>query len=229
MRALLYDVHGNLPALEAVLTDARAAGAERFLLGGDYAFAGAFPEETIERLDSLEADRLRGNGERWTGDPSAAPDDPWVQRALAWCRQRLGEERTAALASLPETHGEGEVLFCHASPHSDLETFLPEPAPEEERLLAGADAKVLVFGHSHLQFRRHAGDRLLVNPGSVGMPFDGDRRAAYTLWDGRRTFEPRRVEYDADGYVAAVQERMAEIGKPLETLVRRLEQAAFVD
>ena len=83
MLALLYDIHGNLPALEAVLEDAGAHGAERYLLGGDYALFGGWPHETVERLRGLNADWIRGNGERWTAAPVDAPDDKIVQGAIA--------------------------------------------------------------------------------------------------------------------------------------------------
>ena len=103
MRALLYDVHGNLPALEAVLDDARAAGVDRWVLGGDYALFGGWPLETVERLRELSpAVWIRGNGERWTGDPSAAPpDNPVVPAAVAAAREALGPDLVADLASLP--------------------------------------------------------------------------------------------------------------------------------
>ena len=109
-------------------------------------------------------------------------------------------------------------------------TFMPEPTGGDHQLLAHTDAEVVIFGHSHLQFSREAeGGRLLVNPGSVGLPFDGDRRAAYALWHGGREFELRRVDYDSDGYARQVRERMGEtLGPTVETLVRRIEQAAPV-
>jgi predicted phosphodiesterase len=228
VRALLYDVHANLPALRAVLADARAAGADRFVLGGDYAFAGARPVETVAILDELDAERVRGNGERWTNAPEQAPDDEFVQRALSWCRRELEEETVARLAGLPEHVELDGALFCHGSPRSDVQTFLPAPTPADAELLAGAGAEVIVFGHSHLQFTRETGGRLFVNPGSVGMPLDGDRRSAYALWHGGREFELRRLEYDADAYVADVHERMGPaLGDALGILVRRLEQATF--
>lgn len=230
MRALLYDIHGNLHALDAVLAEARSAGAESYVLGGDYAFAGAWPKETIERLRELNAVWIRGNGERWVGKPGDAPDVTFIQRAIAYCRGQLGEQIADDLAALPEQAELDGVLFCHASPRSDLETFMPTPAETDEEMLAGVELPVLVFGHSHLQFRREAHDRLLVNPGSVGMPCDGDRRAAYALWSGDTDFELRRVEYDWAAYVRDVREQLTvTLGNTVETLVRRLERAAFVD
>jgi diadenosine tetraphosphatase ApaH/serine/threonine PP2A family protein phosphatase len=227
-RALLYDVHANLPALEAVIADATGAGATAFVLGGDYAFAGAWPSETVARLRELDAVWIRGNGERWTASPQDAPNDAFVSRALAWCHEQLGEPVVGELAQLPESLEREGVSFCHGSPRSDVETFFPQPAPGEEELLAGVTAPVLVFGHSHLQFQRRTDGRLLVNPGSVGMPLDGDRRAAYALWHGGDELEPRRVEYDHERYLTDVRERMgAALGETIGTLLGRLQDAAM--
>jgi putative phosphoesterase len=231
LRALLYDIHGNLPALEAILADAQAAGAESYVLGGDYALFGAFPREAVERLGGLDAARIRGNTDRWLVDDSDAPDNAVVQRSLTHCRSALDADLCRTLASLPETAEIGDALICHASPKSDLDTFLPEPEEDavEKEMLAGTSAPVVVFGHSHLQFQRERDGVLLVNPGSVGIPFDGDRRAAYALWSGAREFELRRVEYDVDAYVAEMRVHMTPtLGDAVETLVRRVEQAAFV-
>jgi hypothetical protein len=106
--ALLYDVHGNLPALEAVLADADSAGAQRYLLGGDYALFGAWPQETVARLRELDADWIRGNGERWTGSPDEAPEQ--VQLAIVRCRELLGDDLVGELAALPETLDRGDTL-----------------------------------------------------------------------------------------------------------------------
>jgi hypothetical protein len=105
--AVLYDVHGNLPALRAVLEDARAAGAASYRLGGDYALFGAFPAETVAALRALAgATWIRGNGERWTAAPAEAPDDPVVQGAIAACREALGATADE-LAALPFDQIEG--------------------------------------------------------------------------------------------------------------------------
>src|SRR4051794_38808920 len=125
MLALLYDVHGNLAALEAVLADAAAAGAERFLLGGDYALFGPHPVATVARLRELDAHWIRGNGERWTADPDAAPEP--VRPAIAACAEALGADDVAALASLPESAAleHGATRAWHGSPRSDVESFQP--------------------------------------------------------------------------------------------------------
>jgi predicted phosphodiesterase len=222
--AVLYDIHGNLPALDAVLADARAQEADRFVLGGDYALFGPFPAETVARLRELDARWIRGNGERWTARPSDAPDDPVVQGAIATCRETLGEATVGELAALPESEREGETRFWHASPVSDVRSFLPEPADDEDELLAGVGEQRLVFGHTHLPFRRVAANRTeLVNPGSVGMPFDGDPRAAYALLHDDGTVEHRRVVYDHRASAAALRERFE--GDWTETVAGRIERA----
>jgi diadenosine tetraphosphatase ApaH/serine/threonine PP2A family protein phosphatase len=225
VRGLLYDVHGNLGALDAVLADAREAGVERFLLGGDYTLFGAQPAETLVRLRELEAVWIRGNGERWTANPGEAPDDDVVQGAITWCATALGERAVEDLSALPEQEVIDEVRACHGSPVSDVRSFFPEPAPDEHELLHGVEDRVLVFGHTHLQFSRQSEHGVeLVNPGSVGMPFDGDARAAWAILHDDARVEPRRVAYDHEAAATAVRE----LGEPwVETVARRIETASF--
>jgi diadenosine tetraphosphatase ApaH/serine/threonine PP2A family protein phosphatase len=218
----MYDVHGNLQALDAVLADAEEAGAARYVLGGDYALFGAWPQQTVARLRELEADWIRGNGERWTAAPDEAPDP--VQPAIARCRELLGEELVRELAGLPETLTREDTLYCHGSPGSDVVSFFPEPADDEAELLRGVEARRVVFGHTHLAFRRQAGEIELLNPGSVGMPYDGDHRAAYGLVGDGGEVELRRVPYDHAASAAAVRERLGEAG---DLVARRIEQARF--
>jgi putative phosphoesterase len=218
LRALLYDIHGNLPALEAVLAD--ATDAEEFMLGGDYAVAGAWPKETVERLKELpNATWIRGNADRWLVDRHDAPSP--VDDIAARCAESLGEELVEELFALPETAAVDGTLYCHASPQNDMQSFLQEPAETDAELLMGVDTRRVVFGHTHIQFARTGpGGIELVNPGSVGMPWDGDRRAAYAVIDGDRV-EPRRVEYDWKASAAAVRERVGELP------ARRIELARF--
>jgi predicted phosphodiesterase len=227
MIALLYDVHGNLPALEAVLADARGAGARAFVIGGDIALFGAWPSETVGRLRELDGARwLRGNAERWTSEPASAPPDPVVQDAIAACAKELGEAQVRELADLPESTEIDDATRCwHGSPVSDVRSFLPEPAPDEDELLAGVTERRLIFGHTHLPFARVArGGIALVNPGSVGMPLDGDARAAYALVDGDRV-EHRRVAYDHRTSADALADRFD--GDWTATVARRLRDARF--
>jgi putative phosphoesterase len=218
LRALLYDIHGNLPALEAVLAD--LGDADEFVLGGDYATAGAWPRETVERLRELpNATWIRGNADRWLVDRHDAP--AVMEEIAAHCRERLGEELVQELMGLPESTTVDGTLYCHASPRSDMESFLPEPNDLDAELLLGVEAARVVFGHTHIAFRRTGpGGIELVNPGSVGMPWDGDHRASYAVLDGDRV-EHRRVEYDWEASAAAVRERVGELP------ARRIELARF--
>ena len=216
--ALLYDVHGNLPALEAVLADAGDAG--EFLLGGDYATAGAWPRETVERLREIDdATWIRGNADRWLVDRHDAPAP--IDGIAARTAELLGDELAAELAELPETAEIGDTLYCHASPGSDMQSFGAEPGPLDSESLEGVTAKRVVFGHTHVQFQRTDSSGIeLLNPGSVGMPWDGDHRAAYAVIEGDRV-ERRRVEYDWEASVTAVRERVGELP------ARRMELARF--
>jgi predicted phosphodiesterase len=227
MIAILYDIHGNLPALEAVLADARAAGADRFILGGDYALFGPWPQETVEALRELDAEWLRGNGERWTAHPGDAPQDDVVQGAIRACRERLGSEVCSELAVLPFDLCRDGVRYVHASPVSDVRSFGPEHDDSEEEMLEGVMETRLVFGHSHLPFKRNAKAGIeLVNPGSVGMPFDDDPRAAYAIVADGGEVELRRVEYDHMQTVQAVRDRFS--GPFAEKVAERIERARFV-
>jgi diadenosine tetraphosphatase ApaH/serine/threonine PP2A family protein phosphatase len=230
LRALLYDVHGNLPALEAVVTDARRAGADSFLLGGDYALFGPWPSETVAALRELDgATWIRGNVDRWAARPSDAPDDELIQAAIADCREALEAEVVDDLGALPEQLVVDGTRYCHASPISDVRSFMPSPTPQDEQLLGDASERRIVFGHTHLQFTRTAAAGVeLVNPGSVGMPFDGDPRAAYALLldDGR--IELRRAAYDHEASATAVDERFG--GAPwAQRSARRLRSATMSD
>ena len=212
MIAVLYDVHGNLAALDAVLADARAAGASRWVLGGDYALFGAWPAETVARLRELEpAVWIRGNVDRWAGGD--APDDSGLQAAVADTRAALGDALADELGALPFDAEVAGARFVHASPVSDMRSFAPEPGDDEEELLDATAQPRLVFGHTHVQFRRPAavGDVELVNPGSVGVPLDGDPRAAYALIDpDSRELDLRRVEYDTGATIARLRETYGE-------------------
>jgi predicted phosphodiesterase len=225
MIALLYDVHGNLPALDAVIADARDAGAAGCVVGGDVALFGPFPAETVARLRELRNARwLRGNGERWTAAPQEAPDE--VQGAIEAARAALGPELVLELGHLPESVALGsDTRAWHGSPAGDVLSFMPDPFETDAALLAGVTERRLIFGHTHLPFRRFHGDVELVNPGSVGMPFDGDRRAAYALLHPDGRVEHRRVEYPLDDTLSALRSRFD--GEWVATVAGRLERAAF--
>ena len=177
-------------------------------------------------MPELDAFWIRGNGERWVGDPGSADAPHPVRPAIEACRTALGEELAGELAALSFDHVEGGTRYVHASTVSDMESFLPEPDEGEAERLAGVAERRLIFGHTHLPFRRESGGIELVNPGSVGMPFDGDPRAAYALVDGDGgEVEHRRVAYDHEAAAARVRERFD--GEWTEMVARRIEQARF--
>ena len=201
MLAVLYDIHGNITALDEVLAEAADAGADRYLLGGDYGTPSPAPLETLERLRALpSATWIRGNGERWLREPPL--DRPEVMEVYEAFSGELPEEIVGWLYGLPPQAELDANLYVHGSPVSDVDSFAPEPQQGEEGLLGGVRGRTVVFGHSHQQFRRQGPDGTdLVNPGSVGMPLDGDVRAAWATWDGDFAF--RRSVYDFEQAAAA--------------------------
>ena len=202
MLAVLYDIHGNLVALDEVLKDADSAGADAYLLGGDFASWTPWPLETIERLRALpHTTWIRGNGERWLREPPA--DRPDVAGELMEFESGLGSEAGWLYSLQAQVELDG-VLYVHGSPLSDVESFPAEPGEEDERMLNGVRDQTVVFGHSHLQFQRPGPNgTTLINPGSAGMPLDGDVRAAYALRHDGGRFEFRRVDYDIERAAAA--------------------------
>jgi predicted phosphodiesterase len=210
--AVLYDIHGNVVALDEVLKDAEAAGADAYLLGGDFASWSPWPMETIERLRSLpNSTWIRGNGERWLREPPL--DRPEVAEELMEFDSGLGTEEGWLYSLQAQVELEG-VLYTHGSPLSDVDSFPAEPGNDDERMLDGVRDKTVVFGHSHLQFKRPGPNgTTLINPGSAGMPLDGDVRAAYALRNGDGEFEFRRVEYDIERAATAWEKMPGSFGQ----------------
>jgi putative phosphoesterase len=175
--AAIYDIHGNLPALEAVLQDIHEAEVDRIVVGGDV-IPGPMPCETLQCLLDLDVpvQFIRGNGEREVlAETGTVPEQ--FREILRWTARQLDPEQARWLAAWPQTlrieiQGLGEVLFCHATPRSDTEIFTH--LTSEGRLLPvfeGLGVPVVVCGHTHMQFDRKIGEIRVVNAGSVGMPF----------------------------------------------------------
>ena len=223
--AVLYDIHGNLAALETVLEEAEGAGATRYLLGGDYATFGPWPRETAELLRGLPAVAcIRGNVERWLCEEPEVPAEAWklVTTAVSVARDLLGSDLVTWLYGLPERADLDGILACHGSPLSDIESFAPELQPDEERMLAGEAERTILFGHSHRQFQRSGPNgTFLVNPGSVGAPLDGDPRAGWALYDNGE-LRLRRTAYDIERAAA----RMRAYGEWADPIVRRIERGS---
>jgi putative phosphoesterase len=204
--AALYDIHGNLPALTAVLAEVDALDADAIVVGGDVA-SGPMPVETLDALRARGAWFVRGNADRVLDLRGANDGEPWV-RARRWVAARLGEERLAFLAGLPpeltlELDELGAVRFCHGAPGSDELTITRLTADERlRRLLEGVDERVVVCGHTHLQFDRAVDGIRVVNAGSVGAPYEAEPAAYWALLGAG--VELRRTEYDVEAAVAAI-------------------------
>ena len=200
--AALYDVHGNLPALEAVLTEVEREGIDEIVCGGDVVW-GPFPSECLALLRSAGATFLAGNCER---EVLAGESEKG-----RWCRDRLDEETRAFIASWPLTlsrdvEGLGRVLFCHATPRSDLE-IVTTLTPDEEvaESLSGVDADLVVCGHTHVQYDRRVPDApRLVNVGSVGLAYEGLPTACWGVLAGE--VQLRREPLDPEVVLAALHE-----------------------
>jgi predicted phosphodiesterase len=200
--AALYDVHGNLPALDAVLAE---VDADVILVGGDVV-AGPWPAETLARLRSLDGDVrfIRGNADRELAKRTEGRAPPHL---LEFVRERLSADDLAFLGSLPLTEtidvdGLGEVLFCHATPRTDEEIFTRiSPEASWGVALDGVVAGVVVCGHTHMQFDRPIGDVRLINAGSVGMPYEQEPGAYWALLGPE--VELRRTVYEPGDLAAS--------------------------
>ena len=203
--AALYDVHANLPAVEAVLAE---VDVDTILVGGD-AVLGPMPKETLSLLRDRGATFIRGNCDREVATPGEG-DELWTRRAR-WAHEQLDDEELAFLGDLPhplpmEVDGLGEVLFCHGSPRSDEEILTAITPPKRlDPILDGVTQNLVVCGHTHAQFDRLVGDRRLVNAGSVGMAYEGEPGIAAWAILGP-TVELRRTAYDVEAAAELVRE-----------------------
>jgi len=204
--AAIYDIHGNLHALEAVLEDIRHASVDRMVVGGDIV-PGPMPCETLDRLSDLDipVQFIQGNGEvaileQIAGKESASVPQQF-REVVRWTAQQLRPQHERLLASWPKTlrfeiPGFGDVLFCHATPRNENEVFTRRTP--EDRLLTifeGVNASLVVCGHTHMQFDRIVGKIRVVNAGSVGMPFG--KPGGYWLLLGPDV-QLRHTPYDLD-------------------------------
>ena len=215
--AILADIHGNLPALEAVLAEPDIVGADLVVLDGDLA-DGPFPSETLARLEALgsRALWLRGNGDRWLVEARRGrfrhPDPP-TDDLIRWAAGRLSEDHLARLSTLPlsatlDVAGLGRVAVCHATGRSDDEMLLVDSAWAQGRsAFAGIDAGLVVVGHSHMPFDRLFDRLRVVNAGSVGLPC-GHSGASWAMLGPDVVL--RRTSYD----VRAAADRILGRGMP---------------
>jgi putative phosphoesterase len=202
--AVLYDIHGNLPALEAVLADVRQESVDRVVVGGDV-LPGPMPRECLEALLAIEVpvQFIHGNGDRESLAHLSGKEMTTVPEAfrgrVIWAAEQLGQQYRPLLATWPmtlklEVQPLGMVLFCHSTPRNDVEIFT-RLTPEEvlKPLFQDLGVQLVVCGHTHMQFDRLVGRVRVVNAGSVGMPF-GEPRADWLMLGPN--VELRHTSYD---------------------------------
>jgi len=240
--AALYDIHGMLVPLEAVLDELEGEEVEAVLIGGD-AVSGPQPAETLALLRSLDLPThwIRGNGERALGPDGADAVIGEAEEALRFTASQLSEQERQELSLLPgtlvlELDGLGETLFCHASPRNDLDIVTPDtPNTRFGGLLEGVTQGVVVAGHTHMQDDRAVEGVRWINPGSVGMPYEGEVAAFWAILgpdvEFRRT--PFDVERSAEALLAsgwpeapAFVEENVRTAVPREEVIDLFEQIA---
>jgi len=208
--AAISDIHGNLPALEAVLAEVERGKPDLIVVCGDVA-SGPMPAETIDLLRRLDRARFvsgnadRGLIEEFDGNPPPEMPGPFA----GWCAKQITHEQRDFLASFESTvtidgvDGLGRVVFCHATPLNDTDVMTVEtPLARMRVLLGGAAADVVVCGHTHMQFDRTVDRIRVVNAGSVGMPYG--EPGAYWAWLGPG-LKMRKTDYDREGAVERIR------------------------
>ncbi|HEY1178421.1 MAG TPA: metallophosphoesterase family protein [Phytomonospora sp.] len=208
--AVLSDIHGVLPALDAVLAEPDVTTADHIIVTGDVA-AGPQPTAVLDRLAALgdRVSHIRGNADRELADWRPGTDTAYPDEISPWAAAQLTAEHRARMRAWPTTltidvEGLGEVLFCHATPRDDAEMLLVDSSPGRYReVLTGLADTVttVVCGHTHMPFMRLAGNRTIVNPGAVGMPY-GPPGAYWALLGPGVAL--RRTPLDADAVCAEV-------------------------
>jgi predicted phosphodiesterase len=207
--AALADVHGNAPALEAVLAEVEEAAPDLIVFCGDLTW-GPLPAETLALVEPLRgrAHFVRGNSERELVERTSTSERArWLHEQHAGAGDHLAGCRPEVIV---EIDGLGATRFCHGSPRSDEECVTVEtPEARVREFMAGVDERVVVTAHTHMRFDRSVGGTRLVNPGSVGMPYEGETGAAFWAVIGPDA-ELRRTSYDLDAAI----ERMRRGGLP---------------
>ena len=213
--AIVSDIHGNRTAFEAVLADLRQTSPDLILHGGDLADAGSSPVEIVDRIRDLGWQGVLGNTDEMLVRPESLTEFasqtpqmksllPVIEEMASATRQALGEERLAWLRELPRVQMHGSVALIHASPDSPWRCPMPEASDAElEAVYRPLGRSIAVHGHIHRSYIRSVFGMVVANSGSIGLSYDGDRRAAYFLLDeGQPTI--RRVEYDVENEVKAL-------------------------
>ncbi|MFB6076956.1 MAG: metallophosphoesterase [Candidatus Nanohaloarchaea archaeon] len=219
---VLSDIHANRPALDAVLAD---ADGDTFLFAGDLIGYYPFPNAVVETARDREFVGVRGNHDEALVTGSTFGFRGSAVQGINHTTENITDENRAYIEDLPYTYREtvdgADIMVVHGSPRSPVEQYVHAAEVDAAFLdRQEIDVDVLVMGHTHVPFAKQAGDTLVLNPGSVGQPRDGDERASYATLDLQtRDAEIRRVPYDIDETAAVVREE----GLP-ERLAERLYQ-----
>jgi putative phosphoesterase len=215
--AVLSDIHGNLLALDAVMTDVEAHHPDEVWCGGDLAWGGPWASDCIARVRAAGWPTVRGNTDVWiTGDPQTIEDETQRQEAeMVAAQHEISSDDAAWLIGLPLGHtGPGSILLVHGTPQSPFEAPMPD-APSAEFAPYLGEAAIIVYGHVHKAFVRRLSDGTIVcNPGSVGFPQDAET-ASYLLIDlegPEWVLRIRRVPFDRRGSIAQAKA----LGGPIE-------------
>ena len=213
---LIADIHSNLPALRAVLDHMKA---DTILCAGDIVGYYPFPNEVIELVKEHDLRSIYGNHDKAviTGDTSWF--NPIAASAIEWTRDNISLEGIKFLEELPAQLMFEDVAIVHGSPHDSDEYVYPTTSPTRlEKFLDQVSKKVLVLGHTHVQWSLELGDRKIINPGAVGQPRDVNPKAAYAILDTKsKEFTMHRIGYD----VEETASKTLEVGLP-QHLARRL-------
>ncbi|MCG1007732.1 metallophosphoesterase family protein [Halorubrum lacusprofundi] len=180
--ALIADIHGNVVALDEVLAELEKKAVDQIVCLGDVAAGGPRPAQTLERLRELDCPVVMGNADQWLLTPqNAVPSDEtlrWFSDIGSWCRNRLSDEQLSYIESFVPTFeqridDDATILCYHGSPRSNTE-HLTAMTPEDDldEIFASVDADVLAGGHTHVQLFRRYTNAILLNPGSVGLPYE---------------------------------------------------------
>jgi predicted phosphodiesterase len=198
--AALYDVHGNAPALEAVLAEVDREGVDRIVFGGDIV-AGPLPLDTLELVLARDGDWIRGNAERLDSPAPSAE----MEEDRQWLKGQLGDERVEWLGNLPFSVVLDDALYVHATPQDDM-TVITELTTDERlaELLSGVEQPLVVAGHTHMQLDRRVGAARFVNVGSVGRPYEARPGAYWGIVEGGEV-ELRRTDYDLERAAAQIR------------------------
>jgi len=237
--AILADIHGNIPALEAVVTDIASQGVDEVLVGGDLVGRGPQGSEVIRRVRQLGWPSVRGNHEDYllTFHCGQVPPD-WLEAeewsASRWMADELADSDVPYLQSLPfsvRSQQLPHLHLVHASPHSNNDGIGPWTSVRHmQRHLDAIEESVLVCAHTHRPLHQRFADGQVVNVGSVGLPFNGDQRAQYAILEeiaGETEIEFRQVEYDLESILRIYESSgfLAEGGVTARLLMLELEKA----